>query len=636
MSAPPAASTSVSPTRMGLVLRDVTKRFGSQVALDRVSIHVAPGVCYGFIGHNGAGKTTTMRIALGLDRADEGTVIVDGFDASLHPREARARMGALIETPGFQGGWSGTRNLVELARLAGLDRERARSEAARWIERVGLAHAGEKPVQHYSQGMRQRLGIAAALLGSPRYVLLDEPTNGLDPEGIAEMRALIDRLRREEGFTFLVSSHQLHELAAICDVIGVLRGGKLLGEARTADWLAAGRSRWRLETSDRAAAERVLAQRFADLPRHDVAGDPRAFWLEIGARPGSDVLRALVEGGVPVESFAPSPPTLEEVYLSVSHGGAVAARAVTNDAEATSARGAPSERLAPAGAVRRMAAFDLRRYVSGLGILALFVLPGLAAAVATWRRAAEARRDEGSIADETLFSATALNGFEVTGLALQAGLPVLVFLLLGWASQSVAAEFARGTLRNVLLRPLRRLDVVFGKVLALLLVGLAAYAVLVGLALGFAAWRFPFGDVAETLPNGQQFVLTPAAELWPHLRHALLAPLLPLAAYVGVGFCAGAIARTGAGALSLALGLGVVLDVARVVTREFGVGGFLPSDHVPSPLSDTSFLRYYVDVAQGVSNAVDAYAGQALAVPLAWALCGFALAAAVVQRRAVP
>lgn len=621
-------------TRAALELCGITKRFGAQTALDRVSMRIERGDCYGFIGHNGAGKTTTMRIALGLDRADEGVVLVDGFDVRAHPREARARMGALIETPGFQGGFDGRRNLLELARLQGLDSARARAEAERWFERVGLAHAGPKPVAHYSQGMRQRLGIAAALIGSPRYVLLDEPTNGLDPEGIAEMRALIDRLRREDGFTFLVSSHQLHELAAICNRFGVLRGGQLLREATTEELTSAGRTRWRLEAGDRAAAEAVVRADFPEVRVSDVVGDPHGVWLELGTRPGAAVLRRLVGAGLEITSFAPRPPTLEEIYLGVTHG--VDAQKVAAVAGRPNADAAPAERLAPRGAIARMAAFDLRRYASTPALYVVFALPAVVGALACWRRAAEARRDRGSIAEETLFSATDVNAFEATGLVLQAGLPVLAFLVLGLASQSLAAELNRGTLRNVLLRPLRRIECVAGKALALATVALLGYALLAATAVGVSAWAFDFGDVAETLPNGQKFVLTPASDLWPHLKHALIAPLLPLLSYAGIGFLAGAIARTGATALGLALGVGVVFDLARAFAREFGAGGLLPSDHLPSPLSDTSFLRYYVDVSQGVSNALDTYAHQAHVVPLAWGALGFVLGASILQRRAVP
>ena len=178
---------------MVLQLLGVSRTFGAQRALDRVSIHVRRGDCYAFIGHNGAGKTSAMRIALGLDRKFQGRVLIDGFDARTHPREARARMGGLIEVPGFHGTLDGARNLLLLGQLQGFSRLESRREAGRLIELVGLSYAGAKPVAAYSQGMRQRLGIAQALLGRPMCVLLDEPTNGLDPQGIAEMQVLFRR-----------------------------------------------------------------------------------------------------------------------------------------------------------------------------------------------------------------------------------------------------------------------------------------------------------------------------------------------------------------------------------------------------------------------------------------------------------
>jgi ABC-type transport system involved in multi-copper enzyme maturation permease subunit len=229
-----------------------------------------------------------------------------------------------------------------------------------------------------------------------------------------------------------------------------------------------------------------------------------------------------------------------------------------------------------------------------------------------------------------------VNGFEALGLALQAGLPLLAFLVLGLASQSLAAEYARGTLRNVLLRPLKRIDCALGKGLALVTVTYAAYAVLVAVSFAIVASLFQFADLAEVLPNGQRFLLTPASQMWGPLRHALVAPLPGLAAYVGLGFMAGAIARTSAGALSIALGLGVVLDLARVFTRPMGLAGALPSDHLPSPLSDTSYLRYYVDVVTNVSNVRFDHPLLAVVVPFGWALVAFALAAFLLGRRSIP
>jgi ABC-type transport system involved in multi-copper enzyme maturation permease subunit len=252
------------------------------------------------------------------------------------------------------------------------------------------------------------------------------------------------------------------------------------------------------------------------------------------------------------------------------------------------------------------------------------------------RRSARGRADEDAVAGARLFSSTDVNGFEAVGLALQAGLPVLAFLALALGSQSLAAEYARGTLRNVLLRPVTRTATAVGKSLALLVLVLAGYLALAGAALALGAVSFGFGDASEILPNGARFVLTPAAEIWPVLRRALVAPLLPLAAYTALGFLAGAVARTGAAALGLALALGVLLDLGRAFTRGSGLDGSLPSDHLPSPLSDTSVIRFYVDVAQGVSNAQLEHARLAWIAPAAWTLLAFLLAAWRLARRPIP
>ena len=226
---------------MSLHLEGLTHRFGRHVALRDVSLHVRRGDCYGFIGHNGAGKTTALRAALGLLIPQAGRVVVDGFDAARYPREARARMGGLVERPGFHGHWSGERNLFALGQLGGMSRRDAHRAARELFQRVGLSHAGQRRVRGYSQGMRQRLGVAQALLNDPPYVLLDEPTNGLDPEGVAEMRGLLRRLTRDEGVTVVISSHQLHELADLCTRVGVVREGRLV-EMDLIAWLAGNES----------------------------------------------------------------------------------------------------------------------------------------------------------------------------------------------------------------------------------------------------------------------------------------------------------------------------------------------------------------------------------------------------------
>jgi len=207
------------------------------------------------------GKTSALRIALGLLHPQRGTVSVDGFDARRHPREARARMGGLIEVAGFYGELGGRSNLRLLARLRGLTRRDAAREADRVLELVGLRAQAAKHVHAYSQGMRQRLGIAQALLGRPRYVLLDEPTNGLDPEGIHDLRQLLRRLANETGVTILLSSHLLDEVAGLCTRIGVLHRGRMLVEAPTAELLGEDHPSFHLDTDDNAAAAELLADR---------------------------------------------------------------------------------------------------------------------------------------------------------------------------------------------------------------------------------------------------------------------------------------------------------------------------------------------------------------------------------------
>jgi hypothetical protein len=399
-------------------------------------------------------------------------------------------------------------------------------------------------------------------------------------------------------------------------------------------------------------------------------GGANELWLDLRAHSSSEVTRRLVERGIDVVSFAPRETSLEEIYLRHAHARADAPGALGADAKPPGAKQSttkqstakqstadqpsanqpsawpdapaapvilePRERIAPPRPRARMAAFDLRRHAGSIALLALLASPALIAVLRVLQRKTQASANQAEIEAGQLFSTTEVNAFEALGLALQAGLPLLAFLMLGLGSQSLAAEYARGTLRNVLLRPLRRLDCALGKLAALTLIMLAGYAFLVAVSFAVVAALFRFTDVAEVLPNGQRFLLTPASQMWGPLRTALIAPIPALAAYTALGFLAGAIARTGAGALSVALGLGVFLDLARAFTRSFGAAGALPSDHLPSPLSDTSFLSYYVDLVTGVSNVRFDHPLASVVVPLAWALCAFALSARILDRRAIP
>lgn len=210
-----------------LETRDLVKRFGAQVAVDHVSIGVRRGDIYGFLGLNGAGKTTTMKCLLGLLRPDAGSVSLFGRDDAAGRLDGLRDVGAMVEGPAFYGHLSGAGNLKLLGGLS------ARVEGARIetvLRQVGLWDARSKKARNYSLGMKQRLGIALALVSEPSLVILDEPTNGLDPNGILEMRRLIRRLNQDDGVTFVISSHLLHEIELVCNRVGILEEGRLIVE----------------------------------------------------------------------------------------------------------------------------------------------------------------------------------------------------------------------------------------------------------------------------------------------------------------------------------------------------------------------------------------------------------------------
>ena len=531
---------------MGLFLEDVSHRFGTQQALQGVSVRVEPGDCYGFIGHNGAGKTTAMRVMLGLLVPDRGRVIVDGFDARAHPREARARMGALIETPGFHPGWSGRQNLRLLDRLGG-----KRSDLDGLLDLVGLSHAGSKPVRAYSQGMRQRLGVAQALLGEPDYILLDEPSNGLDPDGIREMRELLLTLTRDEGRTVFISSHQLHELAGICNRVGVLRQGRLVLEESLERLLV--RDRFALVTPDRARAAEVLTGAGLAV----VSGDELI--VELGERDPGAILRGLIDGGINVQEFAARPPTLEDIYYR-HEPGEPEGREAREGREQPQQRqppppvevGAVPERKAPGRPLARMLGHELRRWLGQATVPLMLALPAGVGLLAMLIRRGGVIGDRQEVMEGTLASATDVNAFEAVTRSLHVGVWLLCYIVLGLASQSIAGEFQQGTLRNILLRPFGRLQVVAGKAIAVIGAALDSYLFLVLVSIGAAAIAFEFTGATEILANGQPFPLVPEEELWPEFWHMLWSPLLPLAAYAGIGFLCGSVVRRGATALGSA------------------------------------------------------------------------------------
>jgi ABC-2 type transport system ATP-binding protein len=232
----------------------VSKRFGRQYALKGLDLRVPEGAVYGLLGPNGAGKTTLLKLLVGLLRPTQGEVRLFGEPWR---RGALAGVGALIEAPSLYGHLSGPENLEVHTRLLGLPRRRSPEV----LERVGLQDVGKKRASAYSLGMKQRLGIAQALLGEPRFLILDEPTNGLDPMGIREIRALISSFR-ESGITVIVSSHILPEVAQIVSHVGIIGEGELRYSGELSGLLAKGRGALRLKTPDSKAALRLVERRY--------------------------------------------------------------------------------------------------------------------------------------------------------------------------------------------------------------------------------------------------------------------------------------------------------------------------------------------------------------------------------------
>jgi ABC-2 type transport system ATP-binding protein len=291
--------------------RDLGKRYGERiVAVDRLAMRVRRGEVYGFLGPNGAGKTTTLRMLLGLVRPTSGSALV--LDSAPGSPEGLARIGALIETPSFYPFLSGRDNLLVLARHAGVPETRIEPALAE----VDLTTRAGDRFQTYSLGMKQRLGIAAALLKDPELLILDEPTNGMDPAGMAEMRTFIRGLGRG-GRTVLLSSHLMTEVEQICDRVGVISKGTLVGEG-TVDELR-GRERLWLRAEPLEEAERVVGT---------LRGIEQVARIDGGLRVHADsteapaIIRALVEAGIAVGELRPERASLEKVFLELTEDAA--------------------------------------------------------------------------------------------------------------------------------------------------------------------------------------------------------------------------------------------------------------------------------------------------------------------------
>tara|TARA_R110002051_G_scaffold157457_1_gene229097 strand:- start:1024 stop:1890 length:867 start_codon:yes stop_codon:yes gene_type:complete len=267
--------------------RDLTKTYGTVRALDGLSLSIPRGGVYGILGPNGAGKSTLFRILLGLIRPSDGTATVMG--GAIGDIAAMRRMGSMIETPRYPPYLSARQVLEWLALSHGVE---ATAEIPAWLDRVSLTEAADRRVRGFSVGMLQRLGVAAALMSKPDLVILDEPTSGMDPPGIQEMRALIRSLADDDGVTVILASHQLLEVQKICDRVAILNRGKLILEGAVSDLTAAGGERLRLTLSPVEAALAVLGERGAR--------DDDGVMAAITREEAPALIRALVERGVDI------------------------------------------------------------------------------------------------------------------------------------------------------------------------------------------------------------------------------------------------------------------------------------------------------------------------------------------------
>ncbi len=285
----------------------LTKEYGTRRAVDDLTFTVRPGRVTGFLGPNGAGKSTTMRLVLGLDRPTSGTATVGGR-AYTTLREPLRHVGALLDADAAHGLRTGRGHLRV---LAASNRVAAR-RVDEVMEQTGIASVAHRRVKTYSLGMRQRLGIAAALLGDPQVVLLDEPSNGLDPEGIVWIRELLRGLA-DEGRTVLVSSHLMNETASFADHLVVLGRGRLLADTPMRESIAARvRPRARIRTPDATALKAALARHGHDAVDHD-----DGYWTVHHARV-DDIGRIVSGAGVPVLELAADEGTLEQAYLDLT------------------------------------------------------------------------------------------------------------------------------------------------------------------------------------------------------------------------------------------------------------------------------------------------------------------------------
>ena len=289
----------------------LTKRYRRRTVVDGLALSVERGDIFGFLGQNGAGKSTVIRMALGLVRPTRGRVLLFGHDMRRHPLRALGRVGAIVEAPAFYENFSGYTNLRMLAALSGGAK---RNQIEETLDVVGLLARAHDPVGTYSHGMKQRLGIAQALLPHPEFIILDEPTDGLDPQGIHEIRLLLPRLRDELGLTIMLSSHLLFEVERICNRVAIIDEGRLLYQGAV-ESLIAEEQLIKITAAPLEAACQLLSR---DPTLSVSRNGSSSLYVRM---PVADIPRVnalLVANDIRVTELSPQRATLEDVFMKLN------------------------------------------------------------------------------------------------------------------------------------------------------------------------------------------------------------------------------------------------------------------------------------------------------------------------------
>ena len=292
---------------------NLTKEYKNQKAVDNLNISVYEGDVYGFLGPNGAGKSTTIKSILGLIKPTSGEVFINGYNAASERDKAISRIGAMVEAPCFYGDLSGYTNLLMMANLHGVPKKRVDEV----LEMVGMTSAKNKDVSKYSLGMKQRLGIARAFLNNPNIVILDEPTNGLDPQGIKEIRELIQNLSQKYKVTFMISSHILSEIEMVCNRIGIIKKGKLKVQGYIDELLDTNEEIIEIHTREKEKTVRLI-----NGINIKCKIDNYEYGVRVKIKKGNfqNINKILVDNDVNIENISCKENSLEDYFLNIMEG----------------------------------------------------------------------------------------------------------------------------------------------------------------------------------------------------------------------------------------------------------------------------------------------------------------------------